>query len=82
MTNEAIKQFHHFQNQHTQAAYLYIVANRFVLYRVGIWYYIFIFRWFWIRIDMIISLFIGISFILCPFLCHHVIYSFIVCITT
>ncbi|XP_019852694.1 PREDICTED: multidrug resistance-associated protein 4-like [Amphimedon queenslandica] len=43
MEDEAMNQFHEFQNQHTQAAYLYIVTS----------------RWFGMRIDTITTIFIA-----------------------
>ncbi|XP_019852693.1 PREDICTED: multidrug resistance-associated protein 4-like, partial [Amphimedon queenslandica] len=51
MEDEAMNQFHEFQNQHTQAAYLYIVTS----------------RWFGMRIDTISAIFIAIvSFVSIP----------------
>ena len=32
MEDEAMNQFHEFQNQHTQAAYLYIVTSRLAIH--------------------------------------------------
>ena len=55
-----MNQFHDIQNQHTQAAYLYIVVTRLELMKLAMCKYLAIaYRWFGMRIDIISTIFIA-----------------------
>lgn len=55
-----MNQFHDIQNQHTQAAYLYIIVTRLELIKLAMCKYLAIaYRWFGMRIDIISTIFIA-----------------------
>ena len=81
MQSVALDQFHKYQNQHSQAWYLYLITTRYYLMHNPSYYrmhncdgYLFLYRWFGLRIDILNGMFITlVTFSSVPLAaCEHI----------